>query len=162
MITCHVLWLRGVQVWKGTWRGTPVAVKVLSATCQQHIAPAVLQAFRDEVGMLARLRHPNICLFLGASLTPPNRAIVTELVSRGSLWDVLRMPKLSLFGAQEVAGSQWAVPEWVARRILADTCGGLVYLHGHSPTPIIHRDMKSANLLLDDSFHVKVMALWLW
>ena len=42
--------------------------------------------------MLASLRHPNICLFLGASLKPPKRAIITELVPRGSLWDVLRQP----------------------------------------------------------------------
>ena len=39
--------------------------------------------------------------------------------------------------------------------MLDDTLRGLVYLHSHDP-PIIHRDLKSANLLLDDSFHVKV------
>lgn len=40
--------------------------------------------------MLAALRHPNVCLFMGACVVPPNRAIVTELVSRGSLWEALR------------------------------------------------------------------------
>jgi hypothetical protein len=45
--------------------------------------------------MLARLRHPNVCLFLGCCLQPPARyAIVTELVPRGSLWDVLREHRL--------------------------------------------------------------------
>ena len=44
--------------------------------------------------MLAQLRHPNICLFLGVCLEPPHRAIVTELVSRGSLWDCLRVKGL--------------------------------------------------------------------
>lgn len=78
------------QVWRASWHGTPVAVKVLSSVCQKQVPQALLQAFMDEIQMLARMRHPNICLFMGAALQPPNRAIVTELVSRGSLWDVLR------------------------------------------------------------------------
>ena len=80
------------QVWKATWKGTPVAVKVLSS--QIRASEEELQVFTDEVQMLACLRHPNICLFLGACLKPPNRYIVTELVSRGSLWEALRTPHL--------------------------------------------------------------------
>ena len=40
--------------------------------------------------MLAALRHPTVCLSMAACMTPPNRAIVTELVSRGSLGEALR------------------------------------------------------------------------
>jgi hypothetical protein len=89
------------QVWKGTWGGTPVAVKMLnnlmlptngSAALPEQVQ--LLNAFEEEVTMLAQLRHPNICLFLGVCLEPPHRAIVTELVSRGSLWDCLRIPQL--------------------------------------------------------------------
>lgn len=87
---------------------------------------------------------------MGANLKPPNRAIVTELVSRGSLWDVLRMQ--NLFPGYS-GQSHW--PNMVIRRVLEDTIRGLNYLHGNDP-PIIHRDLKSANLLLDDSFHVKI------
>lgn len=62
------------QVWRGTWRGTPVAVKVLSGALQRDTMPeAELKAFVDEVSMLARLRHPNICLFMGVCIEPPNR-----------------------------------------------------------------------------------------
>lgn len=50
--------------------------------------------FRGEVLMLAALRHPNVCLFMGACLTPPNRAIVTEILNRGSLWEALRNNRL--------------------------------------------------------------------
>lgn len=89
------------QVWKGTWGGTPVAVKLLSnLLLPQDTGPLqpeqeqLLRAFEEEVSMLAQLRHPNICLFLGVCLDPPHRAIVTELVSRGSLWDCLRVQGL--------------------------------------------------------------------
>jgi Protein tyrosine and serine/threonine kinase len=51
---------------------------------------AMVADFKAEVDMLGSLRHPNICLFMGACLSPPHRAIVTELVSRGSLWEALR------------------------------------------------------------------------
>ncbi len=105
--------------------------------------------------LLARLRHPNICLFLGASLSPPNRSIITELVSRGSLWDVLRTP--NLFSGDHAADrSYWALPSRVAQRVLKGCCAGLIYLHGLKPNAVIHRDLKSANILLDESFHPKV------
>mmetsp|Transcript_6072 Transcript_6072/g.10240 ORF Transcript_6072/g.10240 Transcript_6072/m.10240 type:complete len:573 (-) Transcript_6072:87-1805(-) len=147
------------QVWRGTWGGTPVAVKLLSnlllpAGPNNANSPpnaeqaALLTAFEEEVSMLAQLRHPNICLFLGVCLEPPHRAIVTELVSRGSLWDCLRVK--GLFQQKELP---W--PVGIMRRVLEGTCRGLVYLHRHSP-PIIHRDLKSANLLLDETFNVKI------
>ena len=60
--------------------GTPVAVKVLNSACQQQLNEQGVSAFEDEVRMLARIRHPHICLFMGACMTPPSRAIVTELV----------------------------------------------------------------------------------
>jgi hypothetical protein len=145
------------QVWKGIWRGTPVAVKVISSLSVGHGDEAI-HTFADEVGMLAHLRHPNICLFLGACLTPPNRILVTELVSRGSLWDALRTPNIFDSFQPPIGGvspEPFFWPWWAIQRVLDGTCRGLVYLHSNSP-PIIHRDLKSANLLLDDSFHVKV------
>ena len=140
------------QVWKGSWRGTPVAVKVLSSAIQSKIPEKEIKSFEDEVNMLASLRHPNICLFMGACLEPANRAIVTELVSRGSLWDALRAPIEKLFSAHQ-GPVFW--PWWAVRKVLDGTLKGLLYLHCNTP-PIIHRDLKSANLLLDDAFNVKI------
>ena len=83
------------QVWKGLWKGTPVAIKSLNPICQTSTVPdKVLVSFEEEVAMLARLRHPNICLLLGVCLEPSHRMIITELVSRGSLWEALRTPFL--------------------------------------------------------------------
>jgi serine/threonine protein kinase len=101
------------QVYRGTWMGTAVAVKILTSlsipiqttptptpnptpggAIMPVVPDAVLRAFEAEVDVFARLRHPNICLFLGACLSAPTRAIVTELVARGSLWEALRTPGL--------------------------------------------------------------------
>lgn len=157
------------QVWRGSWNGTPVAVKTIpmlsrlqpqSELCGQVSGEAalghghdsaLLEAFEDEVHIFAGLRHPNICLFIGACLSPPTRAIITELVPRGSLWEALRTP-----GLFEIShGSSYFWPWWILRRVIDGTCRGLVYLHSHS-TPIIHRDLKSANVLLDESFNPKI------
>ena len=51
------------EVYKGTWRGTEVAVKRI---LEQNISPQLMKEFIDEVELMARLRHPNIVLFMGA------------------------------------------------------------------------------------------------
>lgn len=114
LVLTHVIGGGGFgQVWHAEWKGTPVAVKVLSNICQTALPEQVVTAFEEEVAMLAQLRHPNICLFLGVCLEPPHRTIVTELVSRGSLWDVLRIP-----GIFQVSESAVAATVMAARSVL--------------------------------------------
>lgn len=149
------------QVWRGDWKGTPVAVKILSSACQSDNIPAqILSSFEDEIGILSQLRHPNICLFLGVCLDPPNRAIVTELVS-ASLWDGLRKPVSDLFpgynyndiNTNQMVLTYW--PTWAIQKVLSGMFRGIIYLHNYA-TPIIHRDLKSGNLLIDESLNVKI------
>ena len=80
------------KVYKAKWRGTAVAVKTLAV---HQLSPEVVRDFRDEIAVLSSLRHPNILLFMGACTTAPNYAIVTELMSRGSVWDLLHDPQQS-------------------------------------------------------------------
>ena len=125
-------------VHRGRFHGTEVAVKLVEG------GPAELRSFESEAKMLATLRHPNITLFMGAFLDPRARrwAIVTEFVDRGSLWDVLREPQL----------------DWNFRRqthVALGIARGLTYLHAHQP-PVVHRDVKSPNVLVDDAFRVKL------
>lgn len=81
------------QVYKAVWKGTPVAVKILTGSAQSRMVPrGILQEFAAELNLLRGMRHPNVCLLMGACLEPPHRAIVTELAAYGSLWDALRLP----------------------------------------------------------------------
>ena len=81
------------KVWEANWIGTPVAVKLFNNSAQpENVSKAILQEFAAEINLLSGMRHPNICLYIGACLEAPNRAIVTELASNGSLWDALRHP----------------------------------------------------------------------
>jgi tRNA A-37 threonylcarbamoyl transferase component Bud32 len=141
-------------VYKGQWRSTAVAVKLLNSACQEQLDPAILKAFTDEVRIMHSLRHPNVCLFMAVCMTAPNRAIVTELVSRGSLWDCLR--KNETLGFPQV--DSLTQPHWplaAIKKVVIGALQGLAYLHGHVP-PIIHRDMKSANLLVGDDLTIKI------
>uniref|UniRef100_A0A7S4K387 Protein kinase domain-containing protein n=1 Tax=Odontella aurita TaxID=265563 RepID=A0A7S4K387_9STRA len=177
------------QVWKAMWRGTPVAVKILSSSAQtENVTKSVLEEFASEINMVSGMRHPNICLYMGACLDPPNRAIVTEFAAHGSLWDALRSPldppftaadgisrnawPLGLYesGSENTRSQGWydatsatnlslapagAWPWVLVKRVASGACRGMTYLHSGRP-PVLHRDLKSANLLLDDSYTTKV------
>ena len=175
------------QVWKAKLRGTPVAVKVLTGSAQSKQVPkAVLQEFVAEINLLRGMQHPNICLYMGACIKPPNRAIVTELAANGSLWDALRLPlkppyiacdglshdgwPMFLYepdtrhGAPPTSGPgrrhliappRYTWPWILVKKVAVGIARGMAYLHGGDP-PVLHRDLKSANILLDESYNAKV------
>ncbi|GAB0493541.1 hypothetical protein MMPV_004826 [Pyropia vietnamensis] len=126
------------EVFKGTYQDEPVAIKRLSATLANN--PAAVEAFRAEVGVLFSLRHPHVLKVVAARTTPPDPMVLTEFMSRGTLFDVLHKARVA--------------PTWpVVKRILSHVAAGMAYLHSQS---LVHRDLKSANVLLDASFTAKV------
>lgn len=127
------------EVYLGTWQGTTVAVKKLPA---HKINEEFLREFAREANLMKTLRHPNVLQFLGASLDPPDICIVTEYMPKGSLNRILHDPTIEL---------TWEMK----RKIAIDAAKGMAYLHYRIPS-IIHRDLKSHNLLVDDVWKVKV------
>ncbi|CAI5725790.1 unnamed protein product [Hyaloperonospora brassicae] len=127
------------KVFQASWKGRDVAVKVL---VRQNLTADVVREFETEVKIMSGLHHPNICMLLGACLAPASRALVIELVEHGSLWAVLRTRRRLLSDAMR---SQFVV----------DTARGMRYLHQFE-LPILHRDMKSPNLLVERDFSIKI------
>ena len=128
------------EVIKAMLLGTPVVVKRMQRT---KINTETLRSFVDEIKLMVRLRHPNIVQLIGASFnTFCNICMVVEWVERGDLHEVLKM--------SEGHGLTWNDP---LLKLAIDAARGVAYLHGNG---VIHRDIKSPNLLVSSTFGCKV------
>eukprot|EP00731_Ephydatia_muelleri_P033535 Em0031g43a len=116
------------EVRVATFRGARVAAKFIHNAI---ISPHNINLFFREMHMAASVRHPNLLLFIGASLDDNKPVILTELMPTN-----LR----SIIGA---------LPRDYVITIGMDVARGLNYLHLMRPDPIIHRDVSSANVLLE-------------
>ena len=123
------------EVFRATWKGTMVAVKQLLER-----GPDVVARLREEALVLARLRHPNLLLFMGWCAEPP--LIATEFMRRGSLHNILRRN-----------GGPLSPPR--THHVAVSVARGMQYLHSRAQ-PILHLDLKSPNILLDDKWRVKI------
>lgn len=141
-------------VWLGRYLQTSVAVKVLTHDTKgtvgwnpnQPPSDGALMALQKEASIMASLRHPNCVQYLGCCIDPP--ALVMEYCSRRSVDKILHEASNDPRAARSL--------DWVhLLGIAADAAKGMLYLHTRSP-PIIHRDLKSPNLLVDALWHVKI------
>ncbi|CAI5992383.1 unnamed protein product [Closterium sp. NIES-65] len=126
-------------VYHGTWNGSDVAVKVFA---RHDISGDFMRDFKKEIRIMEKLRHPNILLFMGAVASLDHLAIVTEFLPRGSLFRLLHLRTAGLTRLRLL-------------RMALDVARGVNYLHKCSP-PVVHHDLKSANLLVDRNWTVKV------
>lgn len=128
------------KVYYGLWRGQPVAIKV--AALQGSEKAEVLQEFHREVTTMCSIpAHKNVLKLLGACTTWGNLALVTEYCSCGSLYHLLHSPNSAHLSWAEVL------------QICLGVAQGMAHLHAHK---VLHRDLKSANLLLSDNGEVKI------
>ena len=116
-------------VLEGRYCDCPVAVKKLR---ESNLTPEDLTLFEREMDIASRCRHPCLLLFIGATKDENCPLFVTELMEL-SLRALLRKRQLS---------------ETEVSVISLDVARALEYLHQRKPTPIIHRDVSSANVLL--------------
>ena len=125
-------------VYEGRWKGKHVALKTLF---DPRVGEKLKQEFMDELHVMSSLSHPNCVDLYAANTRPPKLVIVMELCDR-SLYQFLHQTTEPL--SQELA-----------MQMACDTAAGLAYLHEQTP-PIIHRDIKSMNLLLTINKTVKL------
>lgn len=121
--------------------GKEIAVKVLTNESYQGI-----REFLNEVKLLSRIHHKNLVTFLGYSQQDRKNILVYEFMCNGALKEHLRG-----------ATARERTVNWIKRlEIAEDAARGIEYLHtGCCPT-IIHRDLKSSNILLDKHMRAKV------
>lgn len=99
-----------------------------------------------EVNLLGRLRHRNIVRLLGYLHNETNIMVVYEYMANGNLGTVLHSKQ---------AGK--LLVDWVSRyNIAVGVAQGLNYLHHGCHPPVIHRDIKSNNILLDDNLEARI------
>ncbi|KAG6162135.1 hypothetical protein E4U11_002872 [Claviceps purpurea] len=148
-------WMKGALIGKGSFGSVYLALhavtgELLAVKQVQTPAPGatgqsetrkrgMIEALKHEMGLLRDLRHPNIVQYLGCSSSSDFLNIFLEYVPGGSV--------------QTMLNSYGALPEPLVRSFVRQILMGLSYLHGRD---IIHRDIKGANILVDNKGTIKI------
>jgi hypothetical protein len=111
----------------------------------ENVSQEAKREFQNEVDLLSKIHHPNIISLFGYGNELSSSFIVYELMESGSLDTQLHGP------------SRGSALTWHMRmKIALDTARAVEYLHERCRPPVIHRDLKSSNILLDSSFNAKI------
>ncbi|CAH9141841.1 unnamed protein product [Cuscuta epithymum] len=129
------------RIYRGIYKERAVAVKIVRIVGQKETRTRLENQFHSEVALLSRLYHPNIVQFIAACKKPRVYCIITEYMSQGTLRMYLNNKE------------PYSLPIDTILRLALDISRGMAYLHSQG---VIHRDLKSSNLLLNDDMHVKV------
>jgi serine/threonine protein kinase/ABC-type branched-subunit amino acid transport system substrate-binding protein len=120
-------------VYRGKYRGTLVAAKVPRK--QGEMREEQLKAFKEEIALFEKLRSNYIVNFIGASHVPGRLCICTELLERGTVFELIHKAKVS---------------NVLKVKMLMDAANALAYLHKNG---VLYRDMKPDNLLVTSVSH---------
>ena len=125
----------------------PTREVALKQMHDKSLTGSAVDEFSGEIKMMQGLRHPNIVLFLGAVIQAPTLSIVCELMPLGSLH--------SLLHGKSRGGVELSQNGRLRRQMAQDCARGMSYLHSRS-SPVVHHDLKPANLLVDSHWTLKV------
>eukprot|EP00817_Percolomonadidae_sp_ATCC50343_P001314 CAMPEP_0117419574 /NCGR_PEP_ID=MMETSP0758-20121206/1103_1 /TAXON_ID=63605 /ORGANISM="Percolomonas cosmopolitus, Strain AE-1 (ATCC 50343)" /LENGTH=498 /DNA_ID=CAMNT_0005200709 /DNA_START=482 /DNA_END=1975 /DNA_ORIENTATION=- len=127
------------DVYRGQWLGQDVGVKriLLSSLKKNNVSN-----LPSEMQILQSLSHPNVIRYFHGFIKDEHLYLVTELCDKGDLRSILQDKDIEITLAQKLD-------------YCLDVAYGLHYLHTKNP-PIIHRDLKAANLLVDEHDEVKI------
>lgn len=123
------------EVRRGKWKDVYVAVKTIYRTGGETAKQDVYR----EMGILAQLRHPNILGFLGYVKQGGSVMMVTDLMTGGPLHFFIK--------------TSFETVTRLRSKLVTDIVRGMVYLHHRK---LVHRDLNTKNLLLDDHYGVKI------
>ncbi|KAM0853780.1 hypothetical protein ACQ4PT_050849 [Festuca glaucescens] len=110
---------------------------------KEHFA-SLHAEFKNEIALLKKIEHRNLVQLLGYIDKGNERIVITEFVSNGTLREHLDGQHGLILGFSQ------------RLEIAIDVAHGLTYLHLYAEKPIIHRDVKSSNILLTEGFRAKV------
>jgi len=129
------------QVFRGFCRGNEVAIKQLY--WDNTISPeVVIEDLMREIESFRHLRHKRLVSFVGACLQIPHLCLVTEYMPGGSLHHLLHVRKMRL-------------PPLHCMNMCLQLAEGVLYLHSQTPI-VVHRDLKSLNVVLDLNLNIKL------
>jgi serine/threonine protein kinase len=133
------------QVYKGTdLKEKQQVSQQLAVKKSMKIDKDMKKEFTDEVILQSRMRHKNIVRLLGCCLEMEVPMLVYEFATNGSLYDFLFTKRGN-------------IPVDTRLRIAIGSAEGLTYMHSSAESTILHGDVKSANILLDENFIPKIL-----
>ncbi|KAJ7342260.1 hypothetical protein JRQ81_009971 [Phrynocephalus forsythii] len=147
------------KVYRAIWKGEEVAVKAARRDPDEDIE-ATTENVRQEAKLFSMLKHPNIIELRGVSLKEPNLCLVMEFARGGPL-------NRALSGASSISsGNPWGrrIPPHILVNWAVQIASGMLYLHEEAIVSILHRDLKSSNILLlekieNDDIHNKTLKI---
>ena len=124
----------------GEWQGKQVALKKIKFNYNEKNNNFLLKKFINEINIISSMRHPNILLYMGTTVDEDNYYMITEYLPKGSLYEYLHIKKKFLTDKQKI-------------KIAFQIAIAIQYIHSRN---ILHCDLKSSNVLLDQNFKIKL------